>query len=308
MKVLLTGPDGQIGWELARALAASHEVVAVRPIEMDLTDAAAIRQTVRSVKPEVIVNAAGFTNVDQAESEPDLAFAVNGAAVSVLGAEAARIGAGVAHFSTDYVFDGTKTEPYRPDDKPNPLSLYGRSKLAGEQALAASGASHLIIRTSWVYGARRHNFLRTILHQASIKPQLRIVDDQEGCPTWCRPLADAVARIIDASLKNGRQGTSFGAYQGTYHLAGAGATTWFEFARRILEMAQLRPAPELVPICTDEFAAQARRPPYSVLDCSKTAETFNVSLPPWEASLQEFFDTERAMLPQREYAASGDSP
>lgn len=281
-----------------RALAGNHQVLPLSSIELDLLDAAAIRQTLRKLKPDLIVNAAGYTAVDQAESEPRLAMAINGTALATLGQEAARIGAAVVHFSTDYVFDGAKTAPYTPDDAPNPLSVYAQSKLAGERALVQSGASYLIIRTAWVYGARRHNFLLTMLQQGAAKPELRVVYDQIGCPTWCCPLAQAVSQIIDKSLARGKRGWSFGGRDGIYHLTGGGATTWFDFARRIFALSSLRPLPALIPISTNDYGAPAKRPSYSVLDCSKTTNAFDVTLPTWDASLQELFKTERAILPQ----------
>ena len=188
-KILVTGKTGQVGWELQRTLATLGQVIAPDRRGMDLGDPDSIRAAIRACSPQIIVNAAAYTAVDQAESEPDLALAINGAAPGIMAEEAKRLGALLVHYSTDYVFDGAKSGPYTEDDQPNPLSAYGSSKLAGERAIAASGARYLIFRTSWVYGARGKNFLRTILRLAQERDELRIVDDQVGAPTWCRAIA-----------------------------------------------------------------------------------------------------------------------
>jgi dTDP-4-dehydrorhamnose reductase len=287
MKILITGPEGQVGWELMRAISRDHEILPASRERMDLAAVESIRTAVRELRPHLIVSAAAYTAVDQAEDEPEIARAVNATAVHVLAEEAGRIGAAVLHYSTDYVFDGRKTSPYKPDDPPNPLNVYGRTKLEGEQALLGSGVPAIILRTSWVYGLRRKNFLLTILQQSRTKPELRIVNDQIGCPTWCRFIAKSTAAIIDrvARCEDGQWG--FSGKEGVYHLAAAGATTWFEFARRALELAAVEPTPKLVPVTSAEFAARAVRPAYSVLDCTQTADTFDLPIAPWEEMLEE---------------------
>lgn len=286
MRILITGAHGQIGWEIAHQIAGLHEVIALSRRELDLTDAQAIRQTIRATHPDVIVNAAGYTAVDRAESEPDLAMAVNAAAVGVIGEEAGRAGAAVVHFSTDYVFDGSKSSPYLPDDQPNPQSVYGRSKLEGERALLASGASAIILRTSWVYGLRGKNFLLAVLRKALTQRYLRIVDDQTGAPTTSAAIARAIAQVLRCVGGTPGQRT-FNGRQGVHHLTCGGATTWFGFAQRIFELASDRLNPTLIPISSAEFGAAAKRPAYSVLDCSTTQEAFNVRMPHWNDALHE---------------------
>ena len=296
MRIVITGSDGQIGFELVRAFESVATVIGLTIGDVDVTDTQALRARLRDEKPDLIINAAGYTAVDRAEQEPDIARAVNATAVGVLGGEARKLGAAVVHFSTDYVFDGRKSSPYTPDDAPQPLGAYAQSKYDGELALQGSGAAYLIIRTSWVYGVRGRNFLLAMLNLASTKPELRIVNDQTGCPTWCRPLARCTAAIVSKAIV-GRPGSrSFGGRDGTYHLCSSDATTWFSFARRIFELADIRPAPKLVPITSREYAARARRPAYSVLDCSRTKETFGVLMDDWDTDLQELFRTERAAL------------
>ena len=298
MKVLITGPDGQIGSEMLRAMAPHSQVVPLSIAEMDLTDPAAIRDRLRDLKPALIINAAGYTAVDRAEVEADLAQAINATAVGILGAEAKRLGAGVVHFSTDYIFDGAKRSPYTTEDQPNPLSVYGQSKLDGEVALRNSGASHLIIRTSWVYGLRGRNFLLAMLQQAAIKPELRVVNDQTGCPTSAPAIARASAKLTLRALAAESSGLPFGDRGGIYHLACGGATTWFDFARRIFDLADVPSPPPLRPISTADYGARAKRPPYSALDCTKARETFNVVMPGWETALEELLSADKAMLGQ----------
>ena len=251
MRVLLAGRNGQVGWELARLLPPA-ELIATGRAELDLADQAAIRRVVREAKPQLIVNAAAYTAVDKAEAEPDLAMRINGIAPGVLAEEAKRLGALLVHYSTDYVFDGTKSTAYVEDDAPNPHSVYGRSKLAGERAVQASGCRHLILRTSWVYGPRGKNFFLTIAAKARAGERLRVVDDQRGVPTTSAFLAERTLALIarDAS--------------GLLHLVPAGETTWYGFAREIVQLTGSRS--EVQPIKTGEFPAAARRPANSVLD------------------------------------------
>ncbi len=289
-RILLTGKNGQIGWELQRTLATLGEVVAVDRNDMDLTNPDAIRKVSRETKPAMIVNAAAYTAVDEAESKPDLAMAVNGTAPGILAEEAKGLGATVVHYSTDYVFDGDKQTPYTEEDVPNPLSVYGRSKFAGEQAIQAVGVPHLIFRTSWVYGMHRKNFFLTILRLAREKEELRIVDDQIGAPTWCRAIAEATARIL-AQL--GRT-EGFRDHGGTYHLTAAGQTSWHGFAEAIVQAAgehlsserSTLPGTHILPIRTSEFPLPAKRPAYSLLSNVKIESTFGVAMSHWSEMLR----------------------
>ncbi|UCD75631.1 MAG: dTDP-4-dehydrorhamnose reductase [Phycisphaerales bacterium] len=287
MKILLTGSDGQIGWELCRTLPCLGEVTATTRSQMDLADRDAIGTTIRTLKPNLIVNAAGYTAVDRAEEEPAIAEQINGWAPGVLAEEARNIGAAIVHYSTDYVFDGARRIPYAPHDEPNPLNVYGRTKLAGERAIIASGADHLILRTSWVYSLRHSNFLLTMLRLASDQPVIRVVDDQHGCPTWSRLIARATTEIIAESLTEEGGHWSFEGRGGVYHLASGGETTWCALARRIFASGVTECIPEVVPIATDQYGAAAARPPYSVLDCRLTERTFGITLDDWKISLAQ---------------------
>jgi dTDP-4-dehydrorhamnose reductase len=295
MKILVTGPEGQIGWELVRRLAAVGQVLPIDRRTMDLRDAAAIRQTISNTRPDVIVNAAGYTNVDGAEREPELANAVNGAGPGILAEEAERAGAAIVHYSTDYVFDGAGDHPYRPDDEPNPINAYGRSKLAGERAIIASGARHLILRTSWVYSARRKNFLLTILRLATERPELRVVNDQHGCPSWSRRIAEGTAQIL-ALARDGRDIWSRSGNAGIFHLACTGATTWYELAKHIVSASGIDPAPKVMPISSAEYPVAAERPSYSVLDCEKTKQDFDVDVGPWRPAVDAALQDDRAAV------------
>ena len=287
MRILITGAPGQVGFELMHALRQGHEVIGMGRDRMDLRDSQAVRRAIRDIRPDVIVNAAAYTAVDQAESDRETAHQVNAVAVGVMGEEARRIGAAVIHYSTDYVFDGRKTTPYSPTDAPNPQNVYGQTKLEGEEMLMTSQAAAVILRTSWVYGLRGKNFLMSVLRQAATKTELRIVNDQTGSPTWCREIARATGAIIHNALTGGPGGWSFGGREGVYHLTARGCTTWLNFAHCAFELLAARPAPRLIPIATGELGAAARRPEYSVLDCSETEKTFNVLMAGWRAALEE---------------------
>lgn len=282
-RILLTGKNGQVGWELQHTLAPLGEIVALDRRQLDLADPGQIRERLREIKPSLIVNAAAYTAVDQAEAEPELAMAVNGIAPGILAEEAKRVGAAIIHYSTDYVFDGTKTTPYTEEDAPNPINVYGRTKLAGEQALQAAGAPYLIFRTSWVYGLRGKNFLLTTLKLLeSDREEIRIVNDQLGSPTWCRMIAEATAQII------ARDGNLFKEKGGTYHLSAAGQTSWCGFAAKIMSHA-LHFTPyttRLRAIPTSEYPTAARRPAYSALSNAKLKAAFGVMLPDWEQGLK----------------------
>jgi dTDP-4-dehydrorhamnose reductase len=286
---LVTGARGQLGYELLRELAPLGAVIAPGREELDLARPETARAAVRRHRPQVVVNAAAYTAVDRAESEPELAAVVNAEAPGVLAEAAREIGAALVHYSTDYVFDGAKDGAYVEDDATGPLSTYGRTKLAGERAVAEAGCPYLVLRTSWVFGARGHNFLRTILRLAAERPTLRIVADQYGAPTWSRLLAAgtalalAAARGVRGDLRDGVARAS-----GTYHLTAAGRTSWHGFASRILECAPAgaaRVCTAVEPITTAEYPSPARRPANSVLDSGRFAETFGIRLPSWEAQL-----------------------
>ncbi len=290
-KVLLTGKNGQVGWELQRTLAPLGEVIAADRRTMDLSDPDSIRGAIRGIKPDLIVNAAAYTAVDQAESEPEPAMAINGMAPGIMAEEAKRLGAAIVHFSTDYVFDGAKQGPYTEQDPPNPMGVYGKSKLAGEQAVQQAGAPHIIFRTSWVYGARGKNFLLTIRRLAKERNRLKIVDDQIGAPTWCRMIAEASAQILaQAFAPMTPDPLPIAEVSGLYHLTCAGQTSWYGFAQAIL--ARPQPAvsgpqaiPELLPIPTSEYPLPAKRPANSVLSNAKLRQTFGLALPEWDKAL-----------------------
>lgn len=285
--ILVTGKSGQLGWELRRALAPLGPLVAVDVEEMPLEDTDAIRRTIRRLRPTLVVNAAAYTAVDRAEDEAEQAMAVNGVAPAVIADEVKSLGGGLVHYSTDYVFDGAKPFPYKEDDPPRPTSVYGETKLAGEAGVRGVGAPHLILRTSWVYGARGRNFARSILTAAAAGAPLRVVDDQHGAPTWCRMLAEATALVL-AQTGAAQRPDALEDFGGTYHLTAAGETTWFGFAHAILEHLPEpleERAPSVVRIATADYPARARRPANSRLDCSKFRETFGFELPDWRESL-----------------------
>jgi dTDP-4-dehydrorhamnose reductase len=276
-RILLTGRNGQVGWELERTLAPLGEVFAFDHAALDLADADHIRQIVCDAKPDIIVNAAAYTSVDRAESELDQAMAINATAPGLLAEEAKRLGALLVHYSTDYVFDGAKERPYTEDDTPNPINAYGRSKLAGEQAIQASGCRHLIFRTSWVYGLRGNNFLRTIRRLAAERDELRIVDDQVGAPTWSRMIATTTALALHRRPEG----------SGLYHLASAGAISWHGFAEAILDLSPRRePVAALVAIPSSDYPLPAARPKSSRLDCRRLAADFDLILPYWKDALR----------------------
>jgi len=283
MRILLTGTSGQVGGELAKLLPAHGDVVAMDRAALDLADADAVAAAMRAAKPDIVVNAGAYTAVDLAERERDLAFAVNARAPQILAEEARRTGAVLVHYSTDYVFDGRATQPYREDDATAPLGVYGRSKLAGERALRDSGCDHLILRTAWVYAARGHNFLRTMLRLAGEREQLRIVADQRGAPTSARLIAAATALALLRQLDSGRT------LGGTYHLSAGGVCTWYDFALALLQRAAaagvIARVPDVVPIATADYPTRATRPAYSVLDTTRFRTTFGLQLPPWQSGL-----------------------
>lgn len=285
--ILLTGKNGQVGRELQRTLSPLGRIVALDRKDMDLANPDSIRSVTREIRPDLIVNAAAYTAVDKAETEQDSAMKVNGIAPGILAQEARAMGAAIVHYSTDYVFDGTRSVPYTETDTPNPLSVYGRTKLAGEDAVARSGAAHLILRTSWVYGVRGHNFLLTILRLARERDELRIVDDQIGAPTWSRMIAEATSQILAQCLSPLAPGPShFTDMSGIYHLSSGGRTSWHGFANAILEASTLEKRPALIPIPTTGYPLPASRPQNSLLSSEKLQSACGISLPAWDACLE----------------------
>lgn len=287
MRILLLGKNGQLGWELQRTLATLGEVISLDYPQIDLSQESQVRQAVRQAKPQVIVNATAYTAVDLAETEVELARAVNARAPGILAEEAIACSAAMIHYSTDYVFDGRKGNPYVESDEPNPLSVYGRSKLEGERAVEQVGGANLILRTSWVYSLRRDSFVTKVLQWSRQQPILRVVDDQVGNPTWARILAEVTAQLLavgGSDVVHWLAGRS-----GLYHLAGDGYASRLEWAQAIV---QADPHPEeqvvreILPACTVDFPTPAQRPLFSALNCDKFNLTFRLRLPPWGEALQ----------------------
>lgn len=287
MKILLTGCNGQVGWELARTLLPLGEVVALNREQADFSDLEKLRATVKSIQPDVMVNAAAYTAVDKAETERDLAFLINAQAVEVLAQEAKSLNALLIHYSTDYVFDGTKNVPYLEKDKTNPLNVYGESKLAGEQAIQASGADYLILRTTWVFAARGQNFVKSMLRLAAEREELNIVADQIGAPTWARLIAETTAH----SLKHAQQERGTKTFiSGIYNLTSAGETSWHGFAEKIIELARLQNYEfknrVINPIPTSAYPLPAKRPANSRLSTERLTQRFGLIIPTWEETLK----------------------
>ena len=284
MKILLLGKNGQVGWQLQRALAPLGEIVALERKDAggDLADPQGLAAAVRAAKPQVIVNAAAYTAVDKAESEPQLARLINTEAPAALAREAAASGALLVHYSTDYVFDGSGSAPWQESDATGPLNVYGATKLAGEQAIAASGCAHLTFRTSWVYAAHGDNFIKTMLRLAATRERLTVIDDQKGAPTGAELIADVTAHAISQTLQQP-------AKAGLYHLTAAGAASWFDYAQYVLALArQARPqgvktaAGGVQPIASSQYPAAARRPLNSRLDTRRLQAAFGLQMPPWQ--------------------------
>ena len=289
MRFVVTGTNGQVGWELARSLSPLGEVIALTRADLDLAQLETIAPTLRALQPDVLVNAAAYTAVDLAENNEALASRVNGEAVGVLAGEAARCGALLVHYSTDYVFDGQKAAPYVETDPVAPLNAYGRSKLQGERAIQDSSAAWLIFRTTWVYGSRGQNFLRTILRLAGERETLRIVADQRGAPTGARLIADMTAHALRAALVETRRGDFA---SGLYHLSADGATTWHGFASAIVERLRGMGAGRAVitktieAIAADDYPTAALRPKNSLLDNTQLVERFELCRPDWRETLR----------------------
>ena len=290
MNILLLGKNGQVGWELQRSLAILGSVTACDfdspgDLRADFSHPESLAPLVRRVRPDVIVNAAAHTAVDKAEAEPDLARRINAVGPGVLAREAAAIDAALVHYSTDYVFDGSGTTPRDETAAAGPLSVYGQTKLEGEELVRASGCRHVILRTSWVYAARGHNFVKTMLRLAAEREELKVIDDQHGAPTGADLLADVTAVVL-------RRLHAEASVSGTYHCVAAGETTWHGFARFVIEWARSRGLPlkvaadRILPVPTTEYPTPARRPHNSRLDTSKLRRTFDLTLPPWQAGVE----------------------
>jgi dTDP-4-dehydrorhamnose reductase len=301
-QILLTGKNGQVGQDLQRFLPRLGEVVALDRQQLDLSRFDEIRRVIREIRPALIVNAAAYTAVDLAEKEHSLAQAINAEAPAIMAEEARRIDAALVHYSTDYVFDGSLNSPYEETDPTNPINVYGKTKLAGEQAIRDSCVHHLIFRTAWLYSTRGKNFLLTILRLASEREELRIVNDQIGAPTWSREIASATAEVLRNFFDRTGNVSAWAELSGTYHMTAGGETSWFEFAKAILEEAKKQatsPPPwfaeatrgkpllsrVVTPITTAEYPTPARRPAYSVLSNLHTVRTFGIELADWRTQL-----------------------
>lgn len=286
-RILLTGATGQVGWELARSLQGMGDVHAPGRHEMDLLDTDSVVRTLRDFAPDMIVNPAAYTAVDRAETDEAAAYQVNAVVPGIMAEEAKRSGALVVHYSTDYVFDGTSSTPYREEEPTNPQNAYGRTKLAGETAIAASGANHLVLRTSWVYGSRGANFLLTVQRLARERDELRIVSDQHGAPTWCRTIAELTSQVLVQGFgEKGVDADFWREHGGLYHLTAAGQTTWHGFTEAILDLSTPEKRPNVVAIPTSAYPLPAKRPTYSILDNDKLARTFGVRAPDWRDALK----------------------
>lgn len=282
--ILVTGRNGQVGHDLLRSLQGLGRIVAPERSRLDLADPAQIERFVRQLQPDLIVNAAACTAVEQAESEPDLAYRINAEAPRTLAREARRGNAVLIHYSTDYVFNGEKNAPYVEHDITDPLNVYGRSKLAGECAIAEAGCRHLILRTSWVYSLRGHNFLRTMLRLARERDELHVVADQIGAPTWSATIAAQTAHLISQSVCARDRGEWWDERSGVYHLSASGCASWHDFAAAIV--AATGRVVDVKPIAGDAYPTRAQRPANSSLDCSKLWRTFGIRAPEWDAAFQ----------------------
>jgi dTDP-4-dehydrorhamnose reductase len=281
----VVGANGQIGWELQRALVSLGEVIALRRDRLDLSQADSIRACLTEIQPALIINAAAYTAVDKAEEEPERAMIINGNAPGILAEEARQQGAVFIHYSTDYVFDGQNALPYRETDVPRPLNVYGQTKLMGEQAIVAVGGAYLILRTSWVYGLRGRNFLLTIQRLAQERQILRVVDDQFGTPNWSRLIAEGTAQIIAQAPD--QMADYISQYTGIYHLSCGGQASWYGFAQAILDrLERTAPVARLEAIPTSGYPTLAQRPAFSCLDSTHARDTFGVQLPDWKEALE----------------------
>ncbi|HDV6319934.1 TPA: dTDP-4-dehydrorhamnose reductase [Burkholderia multivorans] len=283
--ILLTGINGQVGFELQRTLQGLGNVVALDRSRLDLSRLDQVRDVVRDLKPDLIVNPAAYTAVDQAETDVAMATRLNAEAPAVLAEEAKRIGAALIHYSTDYVFSGTKAGPYVEDDAVDPQNVYGRTKLDGERAIAASGCAHLIFRTSWVYGTRGKNFLLTMLRLGVERDELKVVADQIGAPTWSNTIATLTAHVVAQATCAPVRDEWWHAHSGIYHLCAAGSTSWHGFAEAIFRLADLPKKPAVMPIPASAYPTPAKRPANSQMSNAKLAKHFGLHAPHWEAAL-----------------------
>jgi dTDP-4-dehydrorhamnose reductase len=286
-RILLLGKTGQVGWELQHSLPSLGPVIALDRTQMDLTNPDSIRQAIRDAAPDIIVNAAGYTAVDKAEAEPDLAMQVNAVAPGVMAEEARRLNALLVHYSTDYVFDGRSTVPYTEEDAPNPLNTYGRSKLEGERAIAASGCAHLILRISWIYSDRGTNFVLTMLRLAREREELVVVDDQIGSPTWAHALAQTSAELLGKVRRTDEE-------TGIYHLSATGYTSRYDFAKKIIEIARQLSGEKdgwatVRPITNAEYPLPAKRPLNAATSKEKIKQVFGIEMPAWTEQLNSYF-------------------
>lgn len=291
MKILLTGKTGQVGWELNHMLSKTNTVLAMGRDQMDLSKPETLGSVIQEVRPDIIINAAAYTAVDKAESEPDLAMAINGIAPGVIAEEARKIGAGMIHYSTDYVFDGKATSPYKEEDPTCPLSIYGKSKLVGEQAVVQAGIAHIIIRTGWVYSLRSSNFLLKMQKLAQTRKQIKIVDDQTGGPTWSRSIAEGTVQVLEQGFKGERLKSQLFSHSGIFHMSCGGETSWFGFANKFFELSSLSENTELIPIPTTDYPTPAVRPKYSLLSNRKLKQVFHYEMPQWQDALRECLDS-----------------
>jgi len=290
MHILLLGKRGQLGFELNRQLAPDYELTSLDSSQLDLTRPEEIRTVIKTIKPDLLINAAAYTAVDKAETDQEQAFAVNAHAPEVMAVELAKFGGAMIHYSTDYVFDGAASKPYRETDKPNPQSVYGQSKLLGEQAIQNSSVAALIFRTSWVFGEYGSNFLLTMRKLMQERVELSVVDDQVGAPTWTFDLAKATVLI----LQQFEDSPDWAEKTGLYHMSSAGQTSWYDFAIEIARQLQQqgKQVAQIRPISTVEYPTAAQRPAYSILDNSLLAETFSINLPEWQSFFKNHLSTE----------------
>ena len=298
--ILLTGAQGQVGFELVRSLQGLGRVIALDRNKLDLADLNEVRRVVREVKPAMIVNAAAYTAVDKAESDVDAAMRLNAEVPALLGVEARRLNAALVHYSTDYVFDGAKGGAYVEDDVVNPQNVYGRSKLAGEQAIVAAGCHHLIFRTSWVYGARGKNFLLTMLRLGAERDELSVVADQFGAPTWSNTIASLSANILAQAIGSGRSDW-WSQHSGIYHLTASGETSWHGFTKAIFELSDLEKKSRVKAITAASYPTPAARPSNSRLSNDKTAASFGLRAPDWREALALCMTANGQLPPQKAF-------
>ena len=288
MRILLTGKNGQVGWELNRSLSTIGTVIALGRDQIDLSKPETLGSVIQEIKPNIIINAAAYTAVDKAESEPELAMTVNGIAPGVIAEEAKKIGAGMIHYSTDYVFNGKATAPYKEEEPPCPLSVYGKSKLAGDKGIMQAGIPHIILRTGWVYSLRGSNFLLTMQKLAQTKNQIKVVDDQIGSPTWSKAIAEGTTRILEHCRSAGK--SKIFSHSGIFNMSCGGETSWFGFAKKIFELSGKDT--ELISIPTVEYPTPAVRPESSLLSNRKLKQVFHHEMPHWQDALLECLNSD----------------